>query len=166
MDIDHNSKDSASKFDRDKFNHIIEIIKTAFPYLDSDSQQSVDLFIKTGELVDALHSYRQRNSVTTFSLKKQDIDIETLLTNVRDVCYDQEKELIDIVLNIIKAKNLYDTYSAFASTMASQSENADNPDGTPTGNGNPDMMEILGSLLTPEQKSTFDDINTMFNTMQ
>ncbi len=166
MDIDDYAKDSAAKSNPHMLSHVIEIIKAAFPHLDSDTQQSVELIVKTGELMDALQTYRHRSSVTMFSLQKQNIDIEALLTSVRDVCYEREKSLIDTILNIIKAKNLYETYTAFASTMASQSENADNPDGTPGGIGNPDMMEILGALLTPEQKSTFDDISSMFNTTQ
>ncbi|MGB8453270.1 MAG: hypothetical protein WCD89_13195 [Anaerocolumna sp.] len=166
MDIDGSSKNSIPKTNRNILNHILDIAKAAFPYLDSDSQQSVDLILKTGELMDAFHSYKQQDSVTTFSIRKQNIDIEALLTNVRNVCYDQEKELIDMVLNFMKAKSLFETYSAFASTMAFQSEDTENSDGTSSGNGSPDMMEILGSLLTPEQKSTFDNINMMFSVMQ
>lgn len=165
MDTDDSVKDSIPKSNRNRFSHVLEIIKAAFPYLDSDTQQSADLIVKTGELMEAFQSIRQKDSVTTFSIRKQNIDIEALLTNVRNVCYDQEKELIDMVLNIIKAKDLYDTYTAFASTMASQSGDTENPDGE-SGGGSPDMMEILGALLTPEQKSTFDNINMMFSVMQ
>ena len=166
MDIDDNPNTSSNRSNRNRFNHIMDIAKAAFPYLDSDSQQSVDLIIKTGELMDAFQSLSQKNSVTTFSIKKQNIDIEALLTSVRNVCYDQEKELIDMVLNFMKAKSLYETYSAFASTMASQSGDSESSDGSSGGFGNPDMMEILSSMLTPEQKSTFDNINMMFGAMQ
>ncbi|WMJ87840.1 hypothetical protein [Anaerocolumna sp. MB42-C2] len=165
MDIDNNPKVSSVRPNRNGFSHILDIIKAAFPYLDSDSQQSVNLFIKTGELMDAFQTMKQKSSVTTLSLKKENIDIEALLTNIRGVCYDQERELIDMFLNFMKAKSLYDTYSAFASTMASQSGDSENSDGS-SGFGNSDMMEILSSMLTPEQKSTFDNINTMFSAMQ
>jgi len=166
MDNDVNYKNSIPKPNHNILNHIIDIAKAAFPYLDSDSQQSVDLILKTGELMNAFQSYKQQDTVTTFSIRKQNIDIEALLSNVRNVCYDQERELVDMVLNFIRAKNMFDTYSAFASTMAFQSENTENTDGTSDGMGSPDMMDILGSLLTPEQKSTFDNINMMFSVMQ
>lgn len=161
--------------------HTLDIIKAAFPYLDSDSQQSLDLLIKMGDLWNTFQSLRQRDTVTTFSLRKQSIDVEALLTNVREVCYDKEREIVDMILNMIKAKNLYDTYVTLTQTMASQSDfsdnqdNSDNSDGTNNSNtsgglfgmgGNNNMMEILSSLLTPEQKSTFENINLMFNTMQ
>ncbi len=167
MDNNDNLNDSTAKSaNRNSLNHVIDIIKAAFPYLDSDSQQSMELIITTGDFMEALHSFKQHKPVTTFSLRKETIDIEALLTNVRNACYEQEKEFIDMILNFIKAKNLYDTYTTFASAMASQTENTENSDGTSGGNGNPDMMEFLDTLLTPEQKSTFDNINMMFNTMQ
>ncbi|MDF2587970.1 MAG: hypothetical protein K0S41_1811 [Anaerocolumna sp.] len=155
--------------------HTLDIVKAAFPYLDSDSQQSLDLIIKMGEVWDSFQSLRQRDTVTTFSLRKQSIDLEALLTNVREVCYDRERDLVDMILNMIKAKNLYDTYVTLTQTMASQSDYSDNQDNSNSTNtsggmfgmgGNSNMMEILSSLLTPEQKSTFDNINLMFNTMQ
>lgn len=161
-----------------KLSHTLDIVKAAFPYLDSDSQQSMNLIIKMGELWDSFQSLRQNNTVTTFSIRKQSIDVEALLTSIREVCYDKERELVDMILNMIKAKNLYSTYVTLAQTMASQTENTDNPyDQDNPGNsntseglfgmgGNTNMMEILSSLLTPEQKSTFDNINLMFNTMQ
>ncbi len=166
MDIDNNPKNSSARSNHNGLSHIMDIAKAAFPYLDSDSQQSVDLIIKTGELMDAFQSFRQKGSVTTFSLRKENIDIEGLLTNIRSVCYGQEKELIDMILNFMKAKNLYDTYSAFTSTMAFQSGDSENSDDSSGGFGNQDMMEILSSMLTPEQKSTFDNINMMFSAMQ
>ncbi|WFR59755.1 hypothetical protein QA584_11915 [Anaerocolumna sp. AGMB13025] len=167
MDIDETFKDSAPK--QNIFSHILDIVRAAFPYLDSDTQQSAQIIVKTGELMDAYNSIRHKDSITTFSMRTQNIDIEALLTNVRTVCTDKERELIDTILNLIKAKNLYDTYTAFAS-MASQSVNTENPDGSTensnSGSSSPDMMDILGAFLTPEQKSTFENINMMFNMTQ
>lgn len=169
MDTNDTSRDTTTKSSGiNTLNHIMELVKAAFPYLDSDSQQSMDLIIKTGELMDVVKSLNQKNTLTTMSIKKQTIDIEGLLTNIRDVCYEQEREIIDMILNFIKAKNLYSTYASFAGAMASQSENSENSEGGGIfgGDGNPNMMELLESMLTPEQKSTFENINMMFSVMQ
>lgn len=163
MDINDNIQEHPPKTSRSIFSHMLEIINAAFPYLDSDTQQSADLIVKTGELMEAYQFLQKRDSVKAFSISKQEIDIEALLTNVRTVCYDQEKELIDKILNLFKMKDLYETYSVLAQSMASQSGNSENSDGE--GGLNPDMMEILEAFLTPEQKDTFDNINTMFNAM-
>lgn len=168
MDIDNNEKDTSQNSNRGKFSHVLEIVKAAFPHLDSDTQQSADLILKAGELMETFQNFKQKDTVTTFNIRTQNIDIEALLMSIRNVCYDQERQLVDTFLNLIKAKNLYDTYSAFASVMATQTENTENSKGEPGGGNSsgPDMMEILGALLTPEQKSTFEDINMMFNAMQ
>lgn len=149
--------------------HIITIVKTAFPYLDSQSQQSMDLFLKTGELLETFHSLNQEGSVTALSIRKESIDLEALLTAIRDVCYKREQEFIDIILNFYKAKNLFSTYSTLASAMSSQGNNTDNADnlGSMFGmDGNSNMMDMLQGFLTPEQKSTFENINMMFNFTQ
>lgn len=166
MDIDNKEKDTSKNFHWDKISHVLEILKAAFPYLDGDMQHSAEIVVKTGELMEAVHRYRNRNTLTAYHFKKNVVDIEGLLTSIRSVCYDQEREFVDMILNIIRAKNIYDTYTAFASTMADQSESTENSGNESENRNNPDMMEILSSLLTPEQKSTFDDLNMMFNTMQ
>lgn len=165
MDI-NSEKDSAQNSNCGKFSHLLQIVKAAFPHLDSGTQQSAELIVKTGELMEAFENLNQRGTVTAFSIKNQNIDIEALLTSIRNVCYDRERELVDTFLNLIKAKNLYDTYTAFASVMATQTENTETSDGETNSGGSPDMMEILGALLTPEQKSTFENINMMFSAMQ
>lgn len=160
--------------------HVIDILKAAFPHLDSDSQQSVDILVKTGELITTVTELNQNHSVASLSVRKQSIDLEALLTSIRDVCYPREREIIDMILNIFKAKNLYQTYVNLSQIMASQSQSTESFEGAEYAsgsnssanfgnmfgmNGNPDMMEMLTSMLTPEQKSTFDNLNMMLNTM-
>lgn len=169
MDSNNTSNDTtANSSDNKNLNHAIEIIKAAFPYLDSNSQESMDLIIKTGELMNTVNSLSHKDKVRTFSTEKPEIDIEGLLTNIRAVCYEKEREMVDMILNFIKAKNLYNTYATLSSVMASQSENSENSTGGGIfgGEGNLNMMELLESMLTPEQKSTFDNINMMFSVMQ
>lgn len=165
-------------------NHTIDIIKAAFPFLDSDLQQSANLVIKTGELMDTFHEFEQEETVTAFSLQKQSIDFESLLNGVRTVCNQKETELIDMILNIFKAKNLYSTYTTLASVMAPQTGNDNNASnlgnlgnlgglgnlgnlGSILGmDGNSNVMELLSSFLTPEQKDTFDNLSMMMSVMQ
>ncbi len=180
MDNNDRFNDAARKSsdNADGISHTLDIIKAAFPYLDSQTQQTMGLVIKTGELYESIQSINQEGSVTSLSIRKQSIDIEALLNGIRDVCNKQEKELIDIILNIFKAKNFYQTYTTLTAAMASQSDNSNNSDDTDNTasssnlgsmfgmNGNANMMEVLEAFLTPEQKSTFDNLNMMFSVMQ
>lgn len=171
-DINNNSADKADN--NNTIKHIIDIIKAAFPHLDSESQQSMDLLIKTGELMDSVNAVSKQPTVTAFSIKKKpNIDIETLLTSIRDVCYEKERELIDTILNFIRTKNMYETYMTLSSTLASQTGNTGedsrgnfDPSGLFNGMDNPNMMELLEGMLTPEQKSTFENLSMMFQMMQ
>lgn len=169
MDTSDRFTDSSTKPPTNNISHIITIVKAAFPYLDSQSQQSMDLFLKTGELLETFHSLNQEGSVTALSIRKESIDLEALLTAIRDVCYKREQEFIDIILNFYKAKNLFSTYSTLASAMSSQGNNTDNANnlGSMFGmDSNSNMMDMLQAFLTPEQKSTFENINMMFNATQ
>lgn len=161
--------------------HIMDILKAAFPYLDSDSQQTVDIFVRAGELMTTIKDLSNNHSVASLSVRKQSIDLEALLTSVRAVCYPREREIIDFFLNIFKAKNLYQTYMNLSQVMASQSQGTEGFEGTgfdpgtdSSGNSggmfgmniDPSMMEMLSSMLPPEQKSTFENLNMILNTMQ
>ena len=172
-DTTKNSSDNA-----DGISHTLDIIKAAFPYLDSQTQQTMGLVLKTGELFESIQSISQEGSVTSLSIQKHSIDIEALLNGIRDVCNQKEREFVDIILNIFKAKNFYHTYTTLTAAMASQSDNSNpsgdtnstanpsNLDGMFGMNGNSNMMEVLESFLTPEQKDTFDNLNMMFSVMQ
>lgn len=167
---------------RNGLSHAIDIIKAAFPHLDIGTQQSAEILIKTGELMDSITASKDPDRVTSLSLGKPNIDIEALLTSIRSVCYEKERELIDMVLNFFKAKNLFDTYSMLSQAMASGSNDSNesaNQNGSNmftngfmgglmgglNGENNPNMQELLESMLTPEQKSTFDNLSMMFNLM-
>ncbi|MDF2872027.1 MAG: hypothetical protein K0R05_3602 [Anaerocolumna sp.] len=156
--------------------HMLDIMKAAFPHLDNETQESASLIIQTTELIDTLQTVRNKDRVSAFSFRGQNIDIVALLTSIRNVCYARERQIIDSILNMMNMKNMFETYSALSSMMASQTENADssaenNTNSTETNGGfgsglNPNMMELLGTMLSPEQKSTFDNISMMFNMMQ
>ncbi|MFV0342842.1 MAG: hypothetical protein ACK5JH_08095 [Anaerocolumna sp.] len=154
--------------------HALDIMKAAFPHLDSSTQQSVDLLLKTGELMDSITASRNPNKISSLSLSTAKIDIEALLTSIRNVCYEKERELIDMVLNFFRAKNLFDTYTMLTQTMSTGSSDSTSNNNFNIPNdfmgglnspNNPNMQELLESMLTPEQKSTFDNLSMMFSMM-
>lgn len=150
----------------DSINHMVELIKAAFPYLDSDLQQSAHLIIKTDELMQTLHEVSNSKAVTAFSIRNTSMDFEALLRGVRDVCYPKEREIVDMILNFFQAKKLYETYVTVTQAMASQPDSSENLGSMFGMNSNVNMSEMLEALLTPEQKSTFDNLNMMFSMMQ
>ncbi len=172
--MEHNEGTKEVNKNSHPLDHTLDLIKAAFPYLDSDSQQSVDILMKIGDMIKSLQNFQNPDKVSTFSLRKKNIDLEGLLTNVRNVCYEKEREIVDMVLNMIQVKNMFQMYTTLSQTMSSQSNNFENSEDTEPSNsssnpnnlagmfGNGNMMELLGTLLSPEQKDTFESISTMF----
>ncbi len=151
--------------------HMVDIMKAALPHLNGQTQESASLIIKTSELMDSLRTVGSNEHVSALGFDLQNIDLEALLNSIRTVCYASERKIIDNILNILRMKNMYETYSALSSMMASQPGTGETPESNKDdsgGNGtgfNQNMMEILSTMLTPEQKSTFDNISMMFNMM-
>lgn len=162
--MDNSSQDNTDSV----MTHVVNIMKAAFPFLDSDTQQSVGLIIKSEELI---HSFQNvNNTVSAFSIRKKSIDLEGLLKGIREVCYPNEREIIDMLLNVFQAKKFFETYNTIKEAMASQTDKSENSDSKTSNifgmNSNANMSEILDAFLTPEQKSTFENLSMMMNLMQ
>lgn len=158
--------ESANPKPESMLGHAGDIMRAAFPFLDSDSQKSISLLIKMDELFQTFRHVKDSNSLTALSVRKQSIDIEALLRGIREICYPPERRIIDMILNFFQAKKLFDTYSAISGMMASQPDMAENMGSMFGMDSNANMSEMLESLLTPEQKSTFDNMSMIFNMMQ
>lgn len=169
-------------------NHIMDLVKAALPYLGDDTQHSMGLIVKLGDLMETMTTLKQSpTSLTTLSIDIHSIDLEGLLTSVRNVCYEKEREIVDMILNFIKAKNLYETYTTLTQAMASQtSDSNDSGDSSGTNNSNnsfgnmfgsmfsgmsnngqnpSNMNDMLEAFLTPEQISTYENLSLLLNTM-
>lgn len=160
--------DSSQSNSDSSMTHAVDLMRAAFPFLDSDTQQSVDLLIKTEELMQNFQNVN--NKVSAFSINKKSIDLEGLLKGIRDVCYPKEREIVDMLLNVFQAKKFYETYATIKEAMASQTDKSENTESKSSNmfgmNNNANMSEILDAFLTPEQKSTYENLSMMFNLMQ
>lgn len=166
MESTDSRKNNENERSSDPLNHTMEIMKAAFPFLDSDTQKSMDFLLKASDMISSLQNIQNTEHISAYSLRKKNIDLEGLLNNIRNVCYEKEREIIDMILNMIQAKNMFQMYHEFSKTMSSSSNdteydsNSDNNFTTMFGNGN--MADILGTMLSPEQKDTFDNIQMLF----
>ena len=154
--------------------HTLEILRAAFPYLDSRSKDTLELYIKAGDLLECLNKRRQGNTVSTFSFseddnnKRDEIDMLGLLNSVRNVCYDDEVKLVDSLLNLMNVMEQYETYMNLFSMMS--------PDGDLGGlgsmfgmegraNSSGDMLEMLSSMLSPDDGEAFGNLSMILNMM-
>ena len=189
-------------------NHTALLLSAALPYLQPTYRHPVELAMKFLEFTETLKLYQE------FHMKKghlfscpQDtppfnkeaglfglintfiLDIEGLLNKLSSVCTGDEKEMIDMFLNIVRVKNFYETYSdllkmpmmfspdanrspmknAPSETNKEETDtNFSEEDCTQEQNLNP-LPNIpffpsdLTSMLNEEQKETLDLLKSLFS---
>lgn len=143
--------------------HTMAILKAALPYVDVHSMRSMQAMVKVTELMDTINS--QAFELTTLNLDEGKGDLEGMLNSVKEFCSERERGLIDMILNFINAKNLYNTFKAM-SILGNNNNAEGNPFAGAFGfDNNTNMMDILSAMLTPEQQSSFETLNMILSTM-
>ncbi|BCN31993.1 hypothetical protein bsdtb5_32880 [Anaeromicropila herbilytica] len=162
-----NQKNQNNQRGNNPFNrHGLDIFRTATPFLDSRSRRNVNMIIKMTELTESLREYNTPNDLSACSLGEDKIDTEGMLLEIKSVCTPKERDFIDLIINFMKAKNLYNTYQTIASASPSSASNQKNTSSNPFGfNDNSNMFEMLLSFMPPDQKNNFDTLSMLMSTM-
>lgn len=146
--------------------HTIDILQAALPHVSPRMQPSVNLILKANDLMSTLRGLNNPEELSTMELDEETQTPEVLLTSIKPVCNTKENEMIDMVLNFIKAGKLFSAYQNYNSDALHTAEvHGNNKRNAPFGMGNlGSFMDFLMSQLTPEQRMTFEAMNMMFNT--
>lgn len=215
--------------------HTAEIMKAALPYVDTRTKTTMNFFSNMLEFMSSYNSFITSSDLAACGYENQTINFEGLLTEIRPLCNDKERELVDQFMNIFNAKQMYETYSSYMSAMKAMqgfegfpfgssdtdtdgeatsnntsnfdfssifgnefnnmnsgtdnhhdsNEEDDTPDNSygdqevnaastddsdndvpHSGNsGNNNMLEMLKTMIPPEQMSTFENLSMLLNTM-
>lgn len=182
--------------------HTALLLATALPFLQPAYRHPVELITKFLEFSETIKLYQEFHAKNgnPFSGLFQELshpgkegglfglintfiaDIEGLLCGLSQVCTGGEREIINMFLNIIRAKNFYETYgdllnmgslfsdgapdfSSFFQSGAEPSENAPPP--TPPPEASPSGFPFSGdlsSMLNSEQQETLNLLKNLFST--
>lgn len=149
--------------------HLVELLDAAIPYVNGNTKHSMELIRKAGDFMSCLSSSPQPSELSACDLDtgNQPIDMEGLLENLHKVCNSQEKDFIHMILNFIKARNLYTSYQTFQQNHPTSEDtlSAASLNGHSTQNNHSNMnmiLEFLLSQLTPEQQRNFEMIQSLF----
>lgn len=146
--------------------HGVELFQTAIPYVDNKTKKNINMFIKFTELANTFREYREPDEVSICEANDFSVDTESMLVEMRAVCTQREQEFVDLVINFLKAKKLYSSYQILTTSSYSPNSNSKDNSVNMFGlNSNPNMMEMLLSLLPPDQKSTFETLSMIMSTM-
>lgn len=186
---EHNFSASAVPFR----NHTALLLGAALPYLQPAYRHPVELALKFLEFSETLRFYREfpfrqppisfypaaasvPNGADTFGIfgkiHTYILDLEGLLLSLSSVCTGDEKELIQMFLNLIRARNFYDTYgdlmkSGFSdagslSQLFSSLNEVPFPSAA-AGESSAGIAESLSSMLSEEQKETLELLKSLFS---
>ena len=182
--INQTRQDSKQEENRPRdFSHQAELIRAAMPYASGTNQQSMNIILKVSELMNTIQNPEPELSACSTDNSNGGFDMEGLLSSLKNVCYQREADIINMLLNTIHARRFYQTYQTVAASMANEpslsaaslgGNNGRNPNNNARANGgnnmnailnNPLMKDMLDSFMSPEQRSNFNNITNMINTM-
>lgn len=138
--------------------HQLEIIKAAIPYINASEQKLISVYVKASELMDTITIFQKPEaSVGICSLGDKEGSLLDMLTDIKAVCTNTEKETVNMLINFLNAFQLYNTYK---DTFGDNENLFANALG---GNSSGNMFDNLKDLLTPEQQKMFETYSVMFN---
>ena len=71
--------------------HYLEIMKTALPYMHPQAQKSVEILVKTDELLGAVQTFDDVSELSTASIKREHADPEIVLNQIKALCTKEEQ---------------------------------------------------------------------------
>ena len=163
-------------------NHTALLLSAALPFLAPSFRHSVELALKFLEFTETLRLFREFHSLnkpdfptgnypysdTTGVFPMLDLyitDLEGLLTSLSSVCTGGEKELIDMFLNLIRARKFYETYGDLLKSQFADSGGLSKLFSGLGGFGGFDSFNSgpanLSSMLNEEQKETLELLKSL-----
>lgn len=142
--------------------HVVNIFKAALPHVGAQTQSSLNVILKANELMSSLQEISNPGELSAMDIGNEQRDPERLLTSIRPACLPAEAEVVDMILNFIKARKIFNVYQSYNQNILKTAE----MDRNKRTNGDRNtFMEFLKSQLSPEQRNTFEMLNMVMNSM-
>ena len=116
----------------------LDMLRAAMPYTEPRLRKPMQIMIQAGELVSYIRDNDNETDLEACDMNSVG-DVEGMMESIREFCTAAERETVDLVLNFIRAQRMYETYRRYKKSGG-------------------EMMDILASTLTPEQRNTFEQM--------
>jgi len=156
-------------------NHTALLLCTALPYLQPQYRHPVELALKFLEFTETLRLYQEFHMHPGAPSPKQPpeaglfglintfvFDLEGLLTGLSKVCTGDEREIVGMFLNLIRAKNFYDTYGDLLQSQFSDLGSLNNLGNLFSGFSAEQTATPPSGILNNEQQETLDLLKSLF----
>ncbi len=143
--------------------HTINIFKAALPHVSPQVQSGMNVILKANDLMSTVEEMSNPGELLAMDINSEPKDPEVLLTSIRGACLPGEVEMVDNMLNFMRARKIFNAYQSYNQNILQAAEMDKNKrNGGDNRNG---FMDFLMSQLSPEQRSTFEMLNMVMNTM-
>lgn len=146
--------------------HSAEILDAAIPYLPTPYRPMAELFAKGLSFIHCIQKLNTRTlSASSFDEEEYGPDaLEALLSGIRPVCNEEEKKIINKILNIFDSIRIFKMYNSFMSAMEGM-EGMEGYDDENSGFSSAGMMDMLKEMIPPEQEDTIENLSMLLNFM-
>ena len=143
-------------------NHM-KILKLLIPYLESEHQKKLAVFIKWQELMFTLNFFKQYSASLYSPDFKQSkkLDLNNLISLLTPYCNESEKAIISQFSQMQNMMNMMEQMKVYMPMiqqfMSSMSDEGNHSNGMPEGMdlGGNNMMDILKNMMSEEQQTMF-----------
>lgn len=141
----------------------LAMLKAALPYVPPQNKRAMEIILQADNLISLVTEVSETDNDLTLRAAQTDTVAsgaiyEKLLLNIKDYCTPAESEIVRMLLNFLHADELFKNYRDFAKTHSVTK------DGEPVENDNRNfMMEFLMSQLSPQQRTTFEQVANAVN---
>ncbi len=94
--------------------HTLDIVKAAMPHVHPRAQGGMKVLLKTSDLMSTIENGGQDEEISAMDLEAWKPEPEELLLSIKEVAYPQESDMLDVILNMFKARKLYSAYQAYS----------------------------------------------------
>ena len=126
-------------------NRHVNMLKAAVPYTSPRFRKPMQILIQAQELASYIRDDDEAD-LSACGLESAG-DVEGMMESMRGFCSKQEKDTVEMVLNLLRTQKFYRAYRQF---MASGKNNSDNA-----------MFEFLMSQLAPDQQASFEKMSSI-----
>lgn len=155
----------------------MSILRAAIPYVMPESRRAIEIVLQADALVNTARNYsanmdyplesaefHEGGGETALQPPSESFqpDPENMLLHIQEFCSPRESDLIQTMLNFIRAGKLYRGYQEFqkAHPLSKQSD----LEAASTSGNNNQLIEFLLSRLNPEQKTILEQMRqVMYN---
>lgn len=176
--MEQDTSDNILAFDTLFTTNHMQILKSLLPYVDSDFQKKLAVYIKFSELQYTLSYFQNHKAeISGCSLTKKEFDLSSIYQTIKGYCTHEEQSQIEQLINFMNTmemvKNMremmefmneLETFSNFTYTSSDTSP-SDNSSEAVTSDSNPEtqmdsfsMLTMLKGMLPPEQAELFEMI--------